>query len=668
MGEPIRYEDFAISIEKDGEGRLKARVDASPLDRSEGPFTQPDPAMDAEAWFEELEGSVRGFSGATHDDGSWTVETSGAADDQSLAEQRGQELFDALFQEEVRKLWDECRVRMENRQGEGLRLRLVFDRKRLREDFDSVAFLPWELLCDPRGASFLARNAKTPVVRHVVTARDRAPRSFYKGFSVLLVAPRPAGTRPLDQVREAQLVKEALAQLPEVKVVEPEGQTVESLLEAISASVPTVLHFMGHGDFGEGQTEGGLFFEDDEGQPHLVPGSQLAGLLQDLEKPPIVVLNACGTSMLPRLDAKNPYSHVAEKLVAKGFTTVIAMQFSISDQAAIQFTKHFYRALADGLPVDGAVARGRLGIAAQASAAANEWATPTLYMRSADGYVLDRHKLEGDRLVSTRPLAVLGIRTFMHNTEPMETYVPKENILSLTGSFDGRFLREKLTWAGDILPRVTSFLAEGRQRQEEVKLLFDAHLSIAVAAGWHAGLRAGQPITVTQRLPWGGVQELRLDEGRRSESASFEQLWSLEEIKLPKGGQELAIVVSVTHLARSDAEPYLEDVLAGRVGRVLYLAIRPAPAPDGLRGARHALDLAHSLDRLVRASGHDQLTRTKHLFLCAPGSFAYALGAYVRGWGPVQLYEHDLERTQPKAYAPSLLLEPAQLQAPSFGE
>ena len=58
------------------------------------------------------------------------------------------------------------------------------------------------------------------------------------------------------------------------------------------------------------------------------------------------------------------------------------MQFEISDQAAITFAHEFYGAVADGYPVDAALAEARKGIFAQGGDL--EWGTPVLYMRAAE--------------------------------------------------------------------------------------------------------------------------------------------------------------------------------------------------------------------------------------------------------------------------------------------
>src|SRR5204863_108328 len=63
---------------------------------------------------------------------------------------------------------------------------------------------------------------------------------------------------------------------------------------------------------------------------------------------------------------------------------VIAMQHSISDEAAITFSRTFYQHLAAGDPVDAAVTEGRKAVHS-ANPAGMEWATPVLFMRTPTG-------------------------------------------------------------------------------------------------------------------------------------------------------------------------------------------------------------------------------------------------------------------------------------------
>jgi outer membrane protein assembly factor BamD (BamD/ComL family) len=85
---------------------------------------------------------------------------------------------------------------------------------------------------------------------------------------------------------------------------------------------------------------------------------------------------------------------VAAAIVMAGVPAVVAMQFPISDVAAIRFASRFYPLAALGEPVDYAVAEGRRAIRV-AESDTMEWATPILFMRAPDGVlfrVAERHR------------------------------------------------------------------------------------------------------------------------------------------------------------------------------------------------------------------------------------------------------------------------------------
>src|SRR5262249_39364321 len=84
------------------------------------------------------------------------------------------------------------------------------------------------------------------------------------------------------------------------------------------------------------------------------------------------------------VDDADPYSGMAQGLIQQEAAAVVAMQFPISDDAAIVFTREFYGAVTDGEPLDQAIASARKALLAEHAA---EWATPVLFLRAADGRV-----------------------------------------------------------------------------------------------------------------------------------------------------------------------------------------------------------------------------------------------------------------------------------------
>ena len=128
-----------------------------------------------------------------------------------------------------------------------------------------------------------------------------------------------------------------------------------------------------------------LLFEDESGWGRPVSGEKLGTVLHDFTQMRLVVLNACEGARTGRSD---PFAGVAESLVQREIPAVIAMQFEISDEAAIMFAEGFYSSIANGSPVDAAVAAARLAMFAKRSDDI-EWGTPALYMRVPDGRIFD---------------------------------------------------------------------------------------------------------------------------------------------------------------------------------------------------------------------------------------------------------------------------------------
>ena len=135
----------------------------------------------------------------------------------------------------------------------------------------------------------------------------------------------------------------------------------------------------GTGDLTPGE-EGVLVLEDEQRRGWLAGAHRIGTVLHDHRSLRLAVLNSCEGARNSRTD---PFAGVAATLIRHGIPAVVAMQFEITDEVAITFAGAFYSALAEGFPVDAAVAEARKAIYAQPNDV--EWGTPVLYMRSPDG-------------------------------------------------------------------------------------------------------------------------------------------------------------------------------------------------------------------------------------------------------------------------------------------
>ena len=138
-----------------------------------------------------------------------------------------------------------------------------------------------------------------------------------------------------------------------------------------------LLHFIGHGFFEAAANTGGLVFEDDTGGADFVTAANLGLLLSDHDR----CAWYSSTPVSPRGGRSAPFAGVAQRLVQGKVPAVVAMQFPITDAAAVALSQEFYRALADGLPADAALSEARKAV----KLAGNdfEWGAPVLFSRSA---------------------------------------------------------------------------------------------------------------------------------------------------------------------------------------------------------------------------------------------------------------------------------------------
>lgn len=290
----------------------------------------------------------------------------------------GRGLFESLLAGDVRTRY-EMSLSEARRQGKGLRLKL-------RIQPSELAVLPWEFLYDAERDRYPSLSSNTPLVRYLDLPQPVEPLRVNPPLRVLGMVTSPMGLDPLDVEHEKRLVEEAIKGLREGGLLELtwlEGQTWRHLQRAMRRGPWHIFHFVGHGGFDAATEEGALALSDDAGHMHLLRARSLAELLDDHYPLRLVFLNSCEGARGSESDA---FSSTAATLVRRGVPAVVAMQYEITDGAAIEFSRDFYDALADSLPVDAAVTEARAAVSMDSLL---EWGTPVLYMHSPDGRIFD---------------------------------------------------------------------------------------------------------------------------------------------------------------------------------------------------------------------------------------------------------------------------------------
>ncbi|MCX5231998.1 CHAT domain-containing protein [Streptomyces sp. NPDC006553] len=333
----------------------------------------------------------------------------------------GDELFGALFPGEVGGLYAERRQQAAAR-GENLRMML-------RMTAPELTTLPWELIHNP-DFGFLCLEDE--VVRCVdLASLPLGPPPTHLQVRVTGMVSAPPFERSLNVKGEERNLRKSLQRLTERKfarlrwVNAVNWTTLMNEFTAESGGCH-VFHYVGHGAYDSEQGAGALVFSDELGRRQLISGDSVGRAIQQAPlRPQLVVLNGCETG---KGSHDELFSSVAAALL-QFVPAVVAMQFAVTDAAAVAFSRYFYQALVGlGRPVDMAVHQGRVAMLLQDEHSL-EWATPVLYVRDDrdirlfDGGNEDAPKyeraVEGVRLDEERLIAVQASKSTRIHGNPV---------------------------------------------------------------------------------------------------------------------------------------------------------------------------------------------------------------------------------------------------------
>lgn len=300
--------------------------------------------------------------------------------EEQTVQEFGAAMFNALLAGELRSRYDVSQ-REAAQKGLGLRFKM-------RIQSPELAALPWEFLYDQRQAEYVCLSRSTPVVRYLELPQIIQPLAVTPPLRILGMLVSPSNLDSLDLDNEKDRMEEATKDLQRQGLVELtwlKGKTWRDLQKAMRSGPWHIFHFIGHGAFDRNADEGLIMLEDEAGASHRFTATQLGRLLADHHFLRLALLNACEGA---RSSERDIFSSTGAILVRRGLPAVLAMQYEITDEAAVEFSRSFYEALAESMPVDAAVAEARKAI----SLAVNntvEWGTPVLYMRASDGKIFD---------------------------------------------------------------------------------------------------------------------------------------------------------------------------------------------------------------------------------------------------------------------------------------
>ena len=365
------YLDFAIEVHTHTDGHYVVAV-RSPAGeaRTTAPFPFTDAAL--ESHLLKVENAILRSAGRRR---------KAPTPEEEAVQGFGRELFGFLLRDELLSLFSACQ-QLAHDQQKGVRIKLSVTPP-------ALAGLPWEFLYDPARRDYLCLDANTPLVRYPELPLTIQPLPVTPPLRILGLCVDASDLTRLDVAEEKARMAAAVQTLQAQGLVELtwlDGQTADDLQRAMRRGPWHVLHYIGHGSFDQVRDEGLIHLADATGKAAPLYATQLARLLaRQRHEMRLVLLNACEGARGGRLDL---FAGTAATLVGSGIPAVLAMQYEITDDAAIDFARTFYEALADNLPVDTAVADARNAMTLR-NRFSLEWGTPVLYLRAPDGRLFD---------------------------------------------------------------------------------------------------------------------------------------------------------------------------------------------------------------------------------------------------------------------------------------
>ena len=304
----------------------------------------------------------------------------------------GKDLFEALFQGDVRRLYDEARARQQNR-----KLNIIFTSM-----IPWVAEKPWEFAYDAGRQSFLATE-EVHLIRNVLTA---VPANWIPPtvdpLRILVAAAQPVGLGTLSIDQEIEIIRRGFRPLEDAQLVETDvltRATPKAIQAKLSTGKFTIVHIIGHGGFDEKTQEGVLYFEDDQGGKMPLPERSVREILCK-RGVSLVFLNSCQSGTGGR---HNFNRGVAQSLVAHGLPVVVANQYSVLDASATSFAQQFYWSLANGMSIGQAACEARIGVNSSLQGETIDWAIPVVYARDPEMQLCRSRETPVSSAVSVRP-------------------------------------------------------------------------------------------------------------------------------------------------------------------------------------------------------------------------------------------------------------------------
>jgi hypothetical protein len=243
------------------------------------------------------------------------------------------------------------------------------------------------------------------------------------------------------------------------------------------------------------------------------------------------------------------------------------------------------------------------------------------------------------------PALPIAIRSFLGPAADIVGATP-QNTLLLADGFRQRYLRDDRDWQRDIRPQVEEFLRNAVRKSHKLRLILDAHASIAFLAGTVLDLKSGVDVELLQKGR-AGPRFWRADDGTKG------PMFDIAE-QTVGAGRDIAIAISVAQSVDAHVRDYVENNLP-QIGKLIAFSMPRGPGQQSVEGGGHAAHLAEQVSNHVRQLKVQDPDAAVHIFAACPNALLFYLGQGQQGVAPCIVYEFDFDRKGNKTYQPSFV-------------
>ena len=251
--------------------------------------------------------------------------------------------------------------------------------------------------------------------------------------------------------------------------------------------------------------------------------------------------------------------------------------------------------------------------------------------------------LDGDG----RAHVVFGVKSFEHPFDRLEDRCTV--VLDLIPHFDERAIRDQADWTKTLYPKLKGFLQTAATGNQHLRLILDAHITLAFAAGSVLNIKSGRNVEIEQRTIHRNVWHS--NDMPRDPSWPG---WQFDVEPLIESNGDMAVAVCLTHDVVLAVKAHVAASLP-QVGSLLIARPTCGAGAKSVICGHHAFDLAEELALQINQQRHISSTPL-HLFIAAPNAFTFFLGQRQPGLGKTTLYEYDFEGANGGGYRQSLTL------------